>query len=51
MVVTPSGHRHVDFARSHVMLGSINGVERSRVGELQNPNEEQPLAAHFRAFR
>ena len=30
------------------MLGSINAIERSRVNELQNPEDDRPLAAHWR---
>ena len=48
--MTSAGHRNAEFARSKATLGSINNVERSRVGDLQNPSEEQPLAAHFRVF-
>lgn len=43
-----SGSERV-FARSKAFLGCIGEVQRSRVSELQNPDEERPLAPHWRA--
>ena len=36
------------FSRSKALLGSITEIERSRVGELQNPDPEHSLAPHWR---
>ena len=36
------------WGRSKALLGSISGVERARVSELQNPEPEKPLAPHWR---
>ena len=36
------------WLRSKALLGSIAGITRDRVNELQNPQPNQPLAAHFR---
>lgn len=41
-------HKAVAFAKSRVMLGSLSGIDRARVCALQNPDEDRPLAAHFR---
>ena len=40
-----------EFARSRAFLGSITSIQRSRVGELQNPEEDKPLAPHWRVSR
>ena len=42
------GHKAVAFGKSRVMLGSISNVDRARVNALQNPDDDRPLAAHFR---
>ena len=36
------------WLRRKALLGSIAGITRDRVHELQNPQPNQPLAAHFR---
>ncbi|CAK9068466.1 unnamed protein product [Durusdinium trenchii] len=36
------------FTKSKALLGSICDIERSRVGELQNPDPERSLAPHWR---
>ena len=36
------------WAKSRALLGSISGIERSRVNELVNPEPEKPLAPHWR---
>lgn len=41
-------HKNAPFSRSRAMLGTINNVPRSRVMELQNPDEDKPLAPHYR---
>ena len=41
-------HASVAFAKSKALLGSISGVERSRVQDLQNPDGDRPLAPHYR---
>ena len=33
------------------MLGAITGIERARVNELANPEEDRPLAPHWRVPR
>lgn len=43
-----SGTRVSEFKKSKAALGSIAAVDRARVTELQNPDEDKPLAAHFR---
>ncbi|CAL1145308.1 unnamed protein product [Cladocopium goreaui] len=43
-----SGNRVNEFNKSKAALGSITAVDRSRVSDLQNPDEDKPLAAHFR---
>lgn len=43
-----SGHKVNEFSKSRASLGSITAVDRSRVSELQNPEEDKPLAAHWR---
>ncbi|CAK9038374.1 unnamed protein product [Durusdinium trenchii] len=45
-----SGHKVNEFCKSKAALGSITAVDRSRVSELQNPEEDKPLAAHWRAL-
>ena len=35
--------------KSRSFLGTISGIDRARVMDLQNPEPERPLAAHFRA--
>ena len=37
-----------EFSRSKAFMGSITSIPRSRVGELQNPEEDSPLAPHWR---
>lgn len=37
------------WARSKTLLGSLTGVERARVSELNNPEPERPIAPHHRA--
>ena len=32
-----------------MMLGSLTGIDRARVTDLQNPDDDRPLAPHFRA--
>lgn len=48
LALTCGGHRQIEFNRSRALLGSIAAIERSRVSDLQNPDEERPLAAHWR---
>ena len=38
----------VPMLKSRALLGSISDVERARVMDLQNPEPDRPLAAHFR---
>lgn len=45
---TVTGHRVNEFSKSRAALGSMSLVDRSRVSELQNPEEDRPLAAHWR---
>ena len=40
-----------EFKKSKAALGSITAVDRTRVAELQNPDEDKPLAAHWRVSR
>ena len=47
--LTCGSHKSIEFSRSKAVLGSINSIERSRVSELQNPEEDRPLAPHWRA--
>ena len=49
--MTCGSHKTIEFSKSKAMLGSINAVERSRVSDLQNPEEDRPLAPHWRATR
>ncbi len=51
LALTCGGHRQIEFNRSRALLGSIASIERSRVSDLQNPDEERPLAAHWRVFQ
>ena len=37
------------FSKSKALLGSIEGIERTRVTDLQNPDPEHSLAPHWRA--
>ena len=46
MALLSGGHR--EFSKSKALLGSINAVQRSRVQDLQNPDEDKPLAPHWR---
>ena len=48
LAVTCGSHKNLQFLQSKAMLGSIAGIERSRVNELQNPEEDKPLAPHWR---
>ncbi|CAL1137009.1 unnamed protein product [Cladocopium goreaui] len=48
LFATLAGHKVNELAKSKAMLGSITAVDRSRVSELQNPEEDKPLAAHWR---
>lgn len=48
LFATVSGHKVSEFNKSRVALGSISLVDRSRVSDLQNPEEDKPLAAHWR---
>ncbi|CAJ1423296.1 unnamed protein product [Effrenium voratum] len=41
-------HKTSAFGKSKVLLGSLSGIERSRVCELHNPDGDKPLAPHFR---
>jgi hypothetical protein len=50
LFATCGQHRTVEFGKSKAMLGSINAVPRSRVNELQNPEEDRPLAPHWRVL-
>ena len=34
--------------KSKASLGSIAAVDRDRVADLQNPDSDRPLAAHWR---
>lgn len=43
-----SGQTNVAFSHSKSLLGTISGVERSRVQELQNPDPDKALAPHWR---
>ncbi|CAK9076978.1 unnamed protein product [Durusdinium trenchii] len=36
------------WQRSRSLLGSLNGIPRSRVQDLQNPDPDHPLAPHWR---
>lgn len=36
--------------KSKSLLGTISGVERSRVSELQNPDPDKQLAPHWRVL-
>ncbi|CAK9097690.1 unnamed protein product, partial [Durusdinium trenchii] len=36
------------FSKSKALLGSIEGIERTRVTDLQNPDPEHSLAPHWR---
>ena len=38
------------FAKSKALLGSINGIERSRVQDLCNPEPDKALAPHWRVL-
>ena len=44
-----TGARVSDMKKSRASLGSITAIDRTRVAELQNPEEDRPLAAHWRA--
>lgn len=44
-----NSHDKVPWAKSKALLGSLTGLVRSRVNELQNPDPEKPLAPHWRA--
>lgn len=44
-----TGHRVSEMKKSRASLGAITAIDRTRVNELQNPEEDRPLAAHFRA--
>ncbi|CAK9106282.1 FO synthase subunit 1 [Durusdinium trenchii] len=48
LAITSGNHKHIEWTKSKIMLGSITGVDRSRVNELQNPEEDRPLAPHWR---
>ncbi|CAK9016868.1 unnamed protein product [Durusdinium trenchii] len=41
-------HHTIAFMKSKSLLGTISGVERSRVSELQNPDPDKQLAPHWR---
>ena len=42
---------HREFSRAKCVLGTIRDIQRSRVSELQNPEEDRPLAPHWRVPR
>lgn len=50
MAGTSPGHATVAFVKSKSLLGSINNIERARVGELVNPDVDSSIAPHFRAI-
>lgn len=41
-------HSAIAFAKSRALLGSVSGIERGRVTDLQNPDPDRALAPHFR---
>ncbi|CAK9110877.1 FO synthase subunit 1, partial [Durusdinium trenchii] len=48
LFATMTGHRVSEMKKSRASLGAITAIDRTRVNELQNPEEDRPLAAHFR---
>ena len=44
-----NSHERVPWAKSKALLGSLTGLQRSRVSELINPEPDRPLAPHWRA--
>lgn len=46
---TGPAHKQHGWARSRALLGSIGNIPRARVMELNNPDQDRPLAPHFRA--
>lgn len=48
LALTCGSHKQVEFLKSTALLGSITSVDRSRVCDLQNPEEDRPLAPHWR---
>ena len=46
-----NSHEKVPWAKSKALLGSLTGLQRSRVSELINPEPDRPLAPHWRASR
>ena len=49
MAAMVSVHGGGQWVKSKALLGSISGIERSRVNELVNPEPDRPLAPHWRA--
>ncbi|CAK9077473.1 unnamed protein product [Durusdinium trenchii] len=49
LAITSGSHKHIEWNKSRIMLGAITGIERARVNELANPEEDRPLAPHWRA--
>lgn len=43
-----SAHSVVAFAKSKALLGSIGGINRARVQDLQNPDPDKALPPHWR---
>ncbi|CAL1148298.1 unnamed protein product [Cladocopium goreaui] len=41
-------HSAIAFTKSKALLGSVSGVERARVQDLQNPDVDKALAPHWR---
>jgi len=43
-----ANHTSTPWAKSRSLLGTITGIERSRVQDLQNPDPDKALAPHWR---
>lgn len=48
MAGVSGSHANVAFAKAKALLGTIGGVERARVSDLQNPTPDQALPPHWR---
>ncbi|CAL1161037.1 unnamed protein product [Cladocopium goreaui] len=48
LALTSGAQKHVEWSKSRMMLGSLTGIDRARVTDLQNPDDDRPLAPHFR---
>ena len=43
-------HTQLAFSKSRALLGVVNGIERSRVNELVNPDPDRPLTPAWRVL-